>query len=306
MWRPWSPRRSKDHSAGPTTALSFLASFVSAGLTSGLAWKEVANLCPEDPVVQAIVHDLDAGTTLGDAIALHTREASVWWQLVGVCWAIVRETGSPAGPALQALADALRDTDNTLRDIESALVGPTQTIRLVSFLPLIAVIAGLLGGAEHAFLLVSTVAGGAVLGVAGALMAGAIWWLRLLRESALPAEGEVTLELDIFAAASRGGMLPERARGCIVEQYELRGIPLRYLDELDRLVDLSRRAGVPVSHLATQHSQQLRRQVALAAKATVDTMEVRVALPLGILVLPAFVLVSIAPFLLGLAPLSPA
>ena len=305
MWKPWTRSRSKE-TAGPTEALAFLASFLSAGLTPALAWREVLTLCPDDPVPRAIVGDMDAGVNLSDAIARHTRDATEWWKLVGVCWVIVRETGSPAGPALLALAEAIQDADTTRRDIESALVGPMQTLRLLAFLPLVAVIAGLLGGAEHAVFLVSTLAGWAVLGVAGVLMAGAIWWVRLLKESALPREGEVSVELDIFAAASRGGLLPERARACIVEQFTERGLPMKSLEDLDRLLELSRRAGVPISALALAHSRQHRRRVALEAKAAVDTMEVRVALPLGLLVLPAFVLVSIAPIIVGLTPLSPA
>lgn len=299
MWRPWTWGRSKVVEPRPLDALSYVASFVSSGLSPGLAWREVATEFPDDLIPRLIASDIERGVVVADAVAAHTKEGGHWWRVVGVSWAVVRHTGSPLGPALRALVAALRDVEKTHLDIESALVGPRQTIRLVSILPLLAVVGGALGGMEHALVVWTSAAGWAIIALAAVLMAGALWWLRLLRESAGPSIEDLSVELDIFAAATHAGLLPERARNLVREEFSKAGLTLRHEEHLDRLVAVSRRAGVPVSALAAAKSEVLRQQATYEASAKVDTMEVRLALPLGLLVLPAFVLVSIAPVLLG-------
>lgn len=256
-------------------------------------------MCPEDPVPELIAREMERGVRGVDAVSAATLNAGYWWKVVGVCVVIARRTGAPLGPSLTSLAGALEDAQSTHRDIQSALVGPRQTIRLVSLLPLLALIGGALGGVEHTLMVWTTAPGWGILGVAGVLIAGALWWLRLLREAAVPVDEDASVELDIFAEATKAGLLPERAWHSVAEEFEKAQLTLRHSEEVDHLVALSRRAGVPVSGLAKARSASLREQSRHEAQARVDTMEVRLALPLGLLVLPAFVLVSVAPVLLG-------
>jgi tight adherence protein B len=71
-------------------------------------------------------------------------------------------------------------------------------------------------------------------------------------------------------------------------------------DVLGELADLSRRAGVPVVPLASSHAKLQRDIARQEGTASVHRLGVAVVLPLGLLVLPAFVLIAVVPTALAM------
>jgi tight adherence protein B len=173
-------------------------------------------------------------------------------------------------------------------------------MRLVMALPVIGIIGGELGGQSSMAFLFGTGLGVSVLTLGVAMMLGAWWWLRLLAERAKPDPAALGLEMDLFAVATGGGALPERACDLVISVCSDYRLERSEPDVLERLVALSRRAGVPVSALATA-SARLRRDLSrTSAEERMARLGVSVVMPLGLLVLPAFVLVAVVPMAVSL------
>lgn len=299
--RLWTSRISARPVPPPTSlVLSYLASYLRAGLSAPTAWRELAREFPDDPVPASVVAGLDEGVAVHQAVLDATAEAPRAWQLVGVVWSISRETGAPRAPMCEALGLALGDTEATTRSIQSAAATPRATLRLIAALPLVAVVASGLAGVEGGFWVLTTPVGLVIGAVAAAMMVGAWWWVRLAIERVTEATSGLSLELDVFAAALAGGLTPQRARAAVAEAFDARGVVSADARQIEALVGLSRRAGVPVASLATLTGSLERSRARLAADEAVARLQVTLVLPMGLLVLPAFVLVAVAPVVAGM------
>jgi len=247
-----------------------------------------------------VVAGLDEGLAVHDAVSHATSSAPTPWRLVGVVWSISRQTGAPRAPMCEALCVALGDTEATTRSIQSAAAAPRATLRLIAALPLVAVGASGLAGVEGGFWVLTTPVGLVVGAAAAAMMVGAWWWVRVAIARVTEATSGLSLELDVFAAALAGGLTPERARVAVVEAFDARGVSRDDSGRIEALVGLSRRAGVPVASLATLGGSLERSRARLESDEAVARLQVTLVLPMGLLVLPAFVLVAIAPVVAGM------
>ena len=299
----WIPRfraRSSKPPPDPVEAIRTLAALHQAGLSLPSLWAELASDPGHGEIPMAMTAAIEEGVNPHDALQLLTADADASWRALGACWAIARVSGAPLGPALDALAEALTDISRTQRQISAALAGPRATMRLVMALPVIGIIGGELGGQSSMAFLFGTGLGVSVLTLGVAMMLGAWWWLRLLAERAKPDPAALGLEMDLFAVATGGGALPERACDLVISVCSDYRLERSEPDVLERLVALSRRAGVPVSALATA-SARLRRDLSrTSAEERMARLGVSVVMPLGLLVLPAFVLVAVVPMAVSL------
>lgn len=300
LLRPKPPHPPTDAvESAQADVIARLATLLQAGLQPLSAWQELANhsggLVCEQVVATALTH-----RGIHHAIAQVTKEHSVAWRSVGACWTIARQSGAPVGPALMSLADSLSDVATTKREIRVALASPLATIRLVMVLPLVAVVASLLSGVGEAHTVFVSPMGLTVMALGVVMMGGAWWWSQKLAEGATPGEGVFSIELDLFAVACSGGALPEAAHQTVrvaLKDYDLAPSPD---GDVGALTVLSRRAGVPVIKLATAHAVLLRRRLRTVAQEKVERLGVALVLPLGLLVLPAFVLIAVVPMALAL------
>ena len=298
-WRQLRSRFSPPREQSPGIALAYLAAFIQAGLSPASSWRELARVFPEYRVPQEISQALSAHEGVAKAVAGITRDQDYPWRAIGACWRVASLSGAPLGPALVSLSQALLDVDSVKRDIQAAMAGPLATIRLIAVLPLLALVGGGIGGAGDQVAVFTTPGGMTTLALALGMMAGAWWWLRLLAEKAKPHDHDWSVELDLFATAAAGGGLPEKARALVGETLENYGLVAGHEDALGQLVALSRRAGVPVGGLASSQAVLARTLAATAARTRVERLGVHVVLPLGLLVLPAFVMIAVFPVLIG-------
>jgi len=299
-WIPRLRHKSRKSSPDAVAAIRTLSALHQAGLSPPSMWAELAHDSRHGDIPIAMTNVIAEGANPHDALQSVTAEADPSWRALGACWAIARVSGAPLGQALEALAEALTDISRTQRHIAAALAGPTATMRLVMVLPVIGVIGGELGGQSSAAFLFGTGLGASVLALGVAMMCGAWWWLRLLAERAKPDPADLGLELDLFAIATGGGALPERAQAVVMSVCSDYGMQLGDPHALERLVALSRRAGVPVASLA-RASARLRRDLGRTdAEERMARLGVSVVMPLGLLVLPAFVLVAVVPMAVSL------
>ena len=250
-----------------------------------------------------------SGDNVADAIADATAglpdQLADAWRALAAAWDVATRAGAPLSGCLRDLAAAFRELGQLHRDLTVALTGPRATARLVMVLPLVALLFGSLMGFDTLRTLLLTGPGLVCLAAGSALMfAAARWNRRLVRRAQAggPAPG---LELDLTAIGMTGGGSLDGARRTArhsAERFGLRTPSADHTDTdavIDRVLALSARAGVPAAELLRSEAEQLRRDARTDGRQRAETLAVTLMIPLGVCVLPAFMLVGVAPLLLS-------
>ncbi len=280
--------------------------------------------------------ELEGGAGLpGDAARRAHRPgaelvADVAWRSLAAAWRVATESGAPLAPALRGFAEGLRDREAARRDIRIALAGPRATARIVMVLPVVAVLLGLLMGVDLARTVATPWGAGAVIGGLVLVVVARRWMRRLLR-AAEPPSPTVGLALDLLAVAAGGGGSPEAAAALVERELHRVGLadrasahgaradgrspdPTAGTDSRPRrgetttadslalaaLVHLSRTAGAPLGELARADAVEARAVARADARESAERLAVRLMLPLGACILPAFLLLGVVPMLIGL------
>ncbi len=294
-----------------------LAVLLTAGVPASSAWAHLRIGAGDaadpaaliDPRCAADASVLDAAGTAaaqGDPVALAIEAArasapaaSAEWGVLGSAWSVAAESGAPLAGSLRDLATALRDEAQLRREIRTALAGPIASARLVLGLPVIAVLFGVLLGFDTISVLVGNPLGlGCV--AAGALL---LWfghrWSSSLAARASRSGADAGLELELLAIAMSGGASLDRARSLVRGALSAHGIDPADRRAADGVVELAARAGAPVAELLRAEAFRLRRVARAEGAARAAALGVRLMLPLGACVLPAFVLVGVVPLLIS-------
>lgn len=296
-----------------------LASLLGAGLAPAAAWGNVRLDDPEttgrrlrwadrtvsagDRAVLAAAAEAAAdGADVAAAVEQAMRDqpsASPAWSVLAAAWAVAEAAGSPLALCLTVLAGTLRDEAQLRREARAALAGPAASSRLVAALPLIALGFGAMLGFDTAGVLFGNPVGIACLLPGSALLwAGARWNAALIARAAVarPAPG---LELELLAVAMSSGASLDRAQQIV-------GAALRrHLPEIDGtraaapVLALAERAGAPVADLLRAEAARLRGTARAEGAMRAAALGVRLMIPLGCCVLPAFVLLGVAPLLIS-------
>lgn len=220
---------------------------------------------------------------------------------VAAAWIVAEHSGAPLSPALRGAATALRDRAETARDVRTALAGPRATARLMAWLPLVGVAMAYLIGVDVVGALVAGPLGWGV-AVAGATLtaAGRAWTARLVRDASRtgPVAGA---EHELVAIALTGGMSPTRARQLVAEARSRIGSAVaEHDDSIQRVLQIAERAGAPAVELLAAEARQQRRLARAEGRTRAELLAVRLLLPLGLCVLPSFVLLGVVPVILAM------
>jgi tight adherence protein B len=286
--------------AGIAATIQRLAVLLAAGTTPTAAW----GYLDEERIAAEVAVAATSGETIPDAIRaaaehVSTEERTIWLA-VAAAWSVATEAGAPLSPTLLELSSTVRDLAQSEREIEIALASPRATARLVLVLPAVGLIFGTLLGFNTIGTLVTTPIGWAclVLGV-GLLVAAARWNRRMVR-SARPRDHTPGLELDLLAIAVTGGGSLDRARASVASALtRFLGKDHRPDGAVDSVLDLSRRAGVPAAALLRAEAVETRRAMRAAVAERAQRLSVRLMIPLGLCVLPAFMLLSVVPLVIA-------
>ncbi|WP_159500893.1 type II secretion system F family protein [Microbacterium sp. 18062] len=288
----------------PEVALR-LAVLLQAGVAPDAAWRFLAESGEDDAA--AVVASHAAGTDLGAAIALCGDR----WAPIGAAWRVAADVGAPLAHGLRAVATALRDADECRDEVRVALAEPASTARLMSWLPLVAVLLGIALGFDTIGVLTTTPAGIACLAVGVLLMVCARRWTARLVRGAGPAPEVAGLTAELIAIALSGGVSVERARRLAAEALPLPSPSERVADdesppgsgaeeEVDRILQLSRSAGVPAAELLRAAAAMARQRARTDGRMRASRLSASLLLPLGACVLPAFIVLGVAPMLMSI------
>lgn len=268
-----------------------LAVLLQAGLAPTPAWRYLA--ATDDADARAVIDAIDTGRE--DALPAAIRARGPTWEPLAAAWALAITVGAPLADTLRAMAAALRETDDSRDEVRIALAEPAATARLMSWLPLVAVGLGFLLGFDPIGVMLATPVG-ITCGVAGmALMLGARAWTARLVRGAQPEEGVAGLVPELLAIALTGGVSLDRARTLVAQNAGAAADA-----ETERLLTLSRDAGVPAAELLRAAAAMARHHARVAGRMRAASLSSRLLLPLGVCVLPAFLALGVAPMLLGI------
>jgi len=220
-------------------------------------------------------------------------------------WAVVTKSGGPATHAIGRLADVFDVQRRIRNEITLAYAAPRSTARLVTLLPVITLLLAQLVGlnpwgviAEFGIGSISVAVGGALLWV------GHRWSANMIRKAA-PTAQDPGAFLDCLAAAVQAGLPFAQARSVVVDNCDFAELAV---DEDQRLigssVELSRTQGIGLAGLLTSVADSKRERQRFIDTERIAKLSVSLMVPLGLAVLPAFVLITIVPIAIGLMRLS--
>ena len=308
-------RRNRQDPAAAVDAIAVvaerLAVLLSAGVPAGGAWANVGAIgapderhagSDDDAVRSAAATAAARGEPVSPAIvaALATvREASPQWAVLAAAWQVASDSGAPLATSLRGLASALRDEAQLRREVRSALAGPLASARLVVTLPVLAVLFGASLGFDTVSVLFGNPLGLACVVIGTTLLWAGHRWSAVLARRATPDRHATGLELELLAIAMSGGASVERARSLVRTALDAVGVARAAASTVDDVIALAVRAGAPVADLLRAEAGRLRNVARADGTARAAALGVRLMLPLGACVLPAFVLLGVMPLLIS-------
>jgi len=213
---------------------------------------------------------------------------------------VAKESGSSVANEIDAVAKLVRARDRFTQRIQVAHANPKSTSRLVIWLPLLTLAMAQLVGwdvigtlSERPIVFVSFLSGLCL------LLTSKLVTSRMLKR-VQPQETISGFYLLGVALATSGGANLFKAQELVSKTYiEYFGQepPAPELLELDQIEQLVSKTGARVSELLLRQSQSMQDAENLKTEIKIEKLGVRLMLPLGLGVLPAFVLLAIVPLM---------
>lgn len=301
-----------------------LSTVLGTGAGIRQAWAAMARVLPEGELHE-LARAAASGADPRRAAGPRLRESEMVSSL-GAALAVCERTGAPTARMLQHLAGALRDLHDAAQARRSAFAGPRSTARILLVLPLAGLGLGALLGGDPLRLLATTTAGQLLTLVGLALTVLGAWWMRrLLRRADPPRRHRVdpSVMLELIAGALESGMPLARAVAAVgtsltpgSEADALRRLavaleaglpaPLATRDlpsELEALrgsAVLAEATGADLARVLRSAARDARRARARDAEVLAAQLAVRLVLPTGLALLPAFLALGIIPTVMSL------
>ncbi|MDZ8171892.1 type II secretion system F family protein [Microbacterium xanthum] len=293
--------------ADPAATVLRLAVMLQAGVSPARSWQLLAD--SGDEAARRVIVDVAAGLDLVSAIAAREpvparprrRRGPVarrdGWRDVAAAWQVATTVGAPLAESLRGLSTALRDAEEAADDVRVALAEPTSTARLMAWLPVVGVVLAACFGFDTFSALTRSPVGAACLAAGILLTLAAHRWNAALvrRAGGDPRIPGMTAEL--LAVALSGGVSVARARDLVDRA---RPGPAQSRDETaDDALALSQRAGVPAVDMLRAAAALARHRARVDGRLRAARLSARLLIPLGVCTLPAFLLLGVAPMMLG-------
>lgn len=229
-------------------------------------------------------------------------DAGAAWQRVGVVVALAVDVGAPLAATLHRTADGLRAAADLHRSIRQGVAGPAASARVMLLTPVGALLMAWGFGFDVPGAFTSSPLAGSSAAVAVLLLLAARRWQRRLTTAASAVPWQRGLGIELVAVGVRAGLPTDIA---IQRASRHAGAEAALAGDRDDIADIVRfaiEAGAPLAGLLDAESRRIRTTLLAEAGRRSAALAVQLLLPLGALVLPAFVLLGVVP--IGLAVLS--
>lgn len=210
---------------------------------------------------------------------------------IRVAWQLCDTAGASAAGLMSSLAEAARDWDRIAADRATALAGPRASARLLCVLPFAVFGIGLLLDLNSADMLFGTVLGWCCV-VAGSAAAGAgWWWIAHLLNAAAQTEPAPGFACDLCAQLLTSGLPLARAMNLVSSAWP------HGVDQTEAALSLAHQVGMPPVRALRSEAAAQRLAAATQARRRAAELGVRLTLPLGLCMLPAFLLWGVVPLM---------
>lgn len=295
-------RAGVDDEQAPASVAARSASLMRGGVAPQRVLSLLASSTQQLGPVNEIADDIRDGMTCAQALA---SQDATEWHILAAAWQLSEASGAPMAPALQRISLALHDVTK-LRERRSVLLaGPKATIALVSGLPVLAIALGWLLGFDPLASLLSPI--GAVLGVVGVLLLSlGIWWANQLTASVAALDRVSGVEFELTWIGLAGGCGPAEALVRVVDVVDqlgarwIRFAAFRSDAALWHAVQTASEVGAPLGPLLLEEAKTVRSRDLAALERAAEKLGVRVLIPLGVCVLPSFVLMGVVPVVMSM------
>ena len=212
---------------------------------------------------------------------------------------VAQRAGAGVAGAIEATAAAARERAELQRTLQTAMAGPKSTARLVLLLPLLGPAFAFALGMDPVAAMTSNLLGPIALVLGAVLMLLAWRWSARIIRKASVVDSTAGLQLELLAIAVRGGSALESARQFVADGLAAAALDVAPDPAADEIADLAERAGVPVRSLLESEARAQRHAAKQTAELGAAKAAVALTIPLGVCVLPAFVLLGVVPFVLA-------
>ena len=301
-----------------------LATVLSTGAGMRQAWDAVARSLPAGELAD-LARAVAAGADPRRVCPPGLRGGAVVGSL-GAALTVCERTGAPTVGVLHSLAEALRDLHDAALARRSAFAGPRSTARILLVLPLAGLGLGILLGGDPLRLLATTPMGNLMALLGGVLTAVGWWWMRRLIQQADPpaaADVDPSVVLELVAGALESGLPLARAVTAVAAALEegpigshlerlgsalAAGVPAavaagelpEQLAPLGESTVLAETSGADLARVLRSAAKDMRRGTARSAEERAEHLAVRLVLPTGVALLPAFIALGIVPTVMSL------
>lgn len=213
---------------------------------------------------------------------------------------VAMHSGAKVANEIDVIAELCYQRNRSMERIQVAHAGPKASARLVIWLPVITLVMGQFSGLD---LLGSIVSRPILLGSIGfgaLLLALAKVFSATLLRKAHPKENYLGFFLMGVALESSAGSNLNQAQKSAYEIYQrvFAEVPSKAEElAMAEIVDLVELTGARVGDLLRAHAMNLQQEALVANEIQIERLGVRLMLPLGLAVLPAFVCLAVVPLM---------
>ena len=218
-------------------------------------------------------------------------------------WGLSAKLGGPILLALNRIADVFDRQQRNHREVQLAFSGPQATAKLVMWLPVLALFLGQAVGMNPIGAIFHSLLGALSVSLGLGLMVAGRQWTRRLLARALPASSDPGAFLDCVLIGLQAGLPLNAAQNQATQEYEIafEAPPEKQnFDRLENAAELSRSTGAAVGEILIAEADGFREQQRYEIATRISKLGVQLMIPLGVAVLPAFILLSIVPIAISL------
>ncbi len=259
---------------------------ISALVNAGLSARQARDICSE---------------SLDNLQPLEQKQFEVVWRLA-------TSLGGPIVLALNRITEVFDRTQRNQQEVQLAFAGPQSTAKLVMWLPVLALLLSQLVGMNPLGAIVGSPLGALSVSVGAGLMVAGRWWTKRLLARALPnPDDSVAIDrgayLDCVLIGLQAGLPLSQARQSADLEFEsgFQAKPLaENFEALEAAAELSRTTGAALTQILLSNADAFRENQRFEIASRISKLGVQLMIPLGLAVLPAFVLLAIVPIAVSL------
>jgi tight adherence protein B len=250
-------------------------------------------------LIDAGLHPRQAREMLDEPLSRLAEPAKKQLQLN---WQLAHDLGAPIVDTLQQLALNLDRLLGLSRAQQLAYSTPKLTAQLIYWLPLASLVLAQLLGLNPIGAIVSNFVALVSVLLGLGLLALAYFWTQKLIAAAKPASNDPGLFVDAVAVAMLAGLPISSALAEARHRYInvfSEEPPSQVVDQLHLTADFVSRTGAAAVKILRALASDLRNEQQQQSAEKIDRLGIRLLLPIGLAVLPAFGLLTVVPISFG-------